>query len=176
MASQQPSLRVPSVFLQAAKQRAYVLQELFERVRSRHVVATDAHFVVDSRLVYKPGSDLSGFFYAIPRTEAAEAFEESVLYLIENPDDQDFVRWCYGWREPRTGKLMLRRLTRTQNERLKAIYKAGKIVPRTARWFRVLTEDQILDDFEQTGSDRFALSYDMAIEIARELTSDELSA
>ena len=165
------SMHVRSTFLQASKQRAYLLRDFLEDFRERHGLGAEPHFVVDARVVYKAGSDLSGFFYAIPRTEDPDMFDEKVTSKIVDDEDRQFVRWCYAWKEQGKGKHMLRRLLRVDFERLKMIYAANGIQGRTADWFSPLTESQIPQDYATTGSDRFELTRELAEEMAHDLLS-----
>jgi hypothetical protein len=173
-ASDHPVL-VPSLFQQASEQRAFLLQEYLERFRLAPLFNMSTHFVVDARIVFKGESDLSGFFYAIPRTEDHEIFQCEVLDRISDDDDRRFTDDFFSGIEYCTGKRFRPNRPRHEYERLKSIYAKYDIRPRTTKWFRTITENMIADDFPETGSDRFELSYDIALKMARQLPGFGLS-
>lgn len=148
---------VASYFIQASKQRAFILRDFFPRFGERHPEYAHNHWVVDSRLVFKAGADLSGFAHSIPMTETTEKLESDVLPFIASDDDKEFVRYAFSGTEFQTNKLHRGGLTGPEQKRLQRIYSENLITPRTAKWFKVITEEQVRNDLSGLGSDRFSL-------------------
>ncbi len=163
---------VGSYFIQASKQRAFVVQDFFRRFDRRHPEYAHNHWIVDSRLVFRTGSDLSGFAYSVPRTESPETLQTDILPLVANDDDRLFVADAFSGEEYGTGKLGRIGMTEAEEQRLRTIYKKNGITPRTARWFGVITEDQIPSDLPDTGSDRFLLDQKAASGIIDDLLAE----
>jgi hypothetical protein len=164
--------RVPSYFLQVSKQRAYLLRDYLESLRLSNTFTDEQHFVVDARLVFKSGSNLSGFFHSPTRTIHDESFELDFLNNITAVSDKEFMENAYSHREKETGKRLLRRLPKEDYARLNDIYLTYGFVDRTTKWFKMLTEEMIIKDYGTCGSDRFSISFADAIEICRGLGID----
>ncbi len=160
---------VSSYFIQVSKQRAYLLQDYLQSLCSLGMLGTEEHFVVDARLVFRSGSDLSGFFHRIPMTANEETFESNILSLINSKDDRQFVRDVFSERECGTGKLKRRKIPKQDYERLKTIFASYEIHGRTTKWFKVLTEERITEDFGTCGSDGFSVREEDAIQIAEDI-------
>ena len=160
---------VRSFFQQASKQRAFLQRDFLKRFDDIHPELVADHWLVDARVVLKAGSDLSGFFYKVPLTENLADLEEKVLPKVVRQEDKEFVRRAFSGIEPGTGKLQRIELAPNEYERLNALYRDNDITPRTQKWFRLVTEDQLLEDLRQAGSDRFTLSMEMAYQMIGEL-------
>lgn len=70
--------------------------------------------------------------------------------------------------EAGTGKRKRIKLPQQEYRELIKIHSKYGIKPRTQKWFRILTENQIIKDLEQLGTDMFSLTQDEA----RQLVSD----
>lgn len=127
----------------------------------------EMEFIVDSRVVLHDGSSLDGFFYRIPMKENSVEFEKDVLSLVADEVDREFVRFALSGQPLQECKLRRRILTEQEYDRLKAIYSRYSIQPRTAKWFRVITESGIPADLETTGSEEMTFTEPCALEIAR---------
>ncbi len=149
--------QVRSYFLQASKQRAFLLRDFLRSFERSHPQYADNHWMVDARVVFKEGSDLSGFFYSVPNTETEEKLETDVISNLNDEGSKAFVRSAYSDREPGTNKLQRIRPTQLELDRMQRIYAENGIMPRTSKWFKVITEEQIPGDLEEVGSDRFTL-------------------
>ncbi len=160
---------VKSFFLQASKERAFLQRDFLPAFDQRHPELAGNHWLVDARVVLKAGSDLSGFFYKLPLTETPEDLETNVLSKLPREEDRAFVEHAFSGREEMTGKLQRIKLSPQDYGRLNSLYRQNGIVPRTQKWFRILTEDMLLQDQPRLGSDRFTLSRQTADEIIIEL-------
>ena len=149
--------KVSSYFVQASKQRAFFLQDYLHRLCGLGIFTSEDHFAVDSRLVFKSGSDISSFFHRIPMTENEDTFEIQILSRVHAEDDRRFVKDVFSEREPGTGKLKRRKIPHEEYKRLKGIFASNAIQGRTTKWFRVITEAEIIEDFRTCGSDGFTI-------------------
>lgn len=159
-----------SFFLQASEQRAFVLRDFLHKFHERHPEYAHNHWVVDARVVFKDGSDLSGFFYGVPLTEMPETLEHDVLPLVSTEEDKAFVRSAFSARERGTNKLQ-RAVWGSDLRNLRRIYQENGIRPRTSKWFRVITEEQIPADLADIGSDRMLIDRECANLMIEELRS-----
>ena len=161
--------QVRSYFQQASKHHAFLVRDFLAKYREADSRIEENHWIVDSRVVLKSESDLSGFFYRIPRTISQESFETEVIALISDPDDVALLRNLYSGREEGTNKLRSVRVSEDEYRRAVDVCRENGIMPRTAKWFRLLKEDQLRSDISRTGSNRFTLLRDSALRIANML-------
>ncbi len=163
--SRRPEL-VPSFFQQASKNRAYILQDFLENYRNTHDRLENQHFVVDARVVLKEESNLNGFFYRIPRTIEEEVFYNEILPRIYDTEDRNLMQKLYSGIEVETGKLHTVKLDKEEYKQSQDIFRKYNIPIRTDKWFRLLTEKDIVLDLYGTGSDRFIIEQEKAFDMA----------
>jgi hypothetical protein len=157
-----------SYFDQASKQRAFFLREYLSDFVKRHNVPEPNHYVVDSRLIFFPGSDVSGFHHKVQSTTTPEALASEILPRITDPSEAAFVRDAFVVPIAHSGELKRRRMTPGDQQRLEDIWSRYNIRHKTAKWFSIITEDQIPADLAQPGFPEFDLRPDDAATIAAE--------
>ncbi len=157
-----------SYFDQVSKQRAFFLQEYLNRFKENHTIPQPNHYVVDARVVLLPGSDTSGFYYKIPVSSKAPEFETEILANISDPSEHDFVRDSYSNPKANAGTVRLNQLSDQDYDRMEDIWKRYGLERKTAKWFLLLTEDQIEDDLRLPGYEDFTLAFKHTIAIATE--------
>jgi hypothetical protein len=163
------SNKVLSFFDQASKHHAYLVSDFFPKYRDNNIHLSKNHWIVDARVVLKPESDLSGFFYKYPQTIYKESLRTDVLDNISSTSEFDFIIDLYSGYEQRTGKLSAKKVSTKDYQRANEIFRDNCIPIRTEKWFRLLTENQIQPDISQTGSNRFYLDWESAMNIAIQL-------
>ncbi len=155
-----------SYFHQVSEQRAFFLQDYLNSFKERNAIPEPNHYVVDARLVLLPGSDLSHFYHKVPVDYPMDKFDADVLDHIENDEDRRFVQYSYSGESMRPEFLRLRRLSSKGLQRLNDIWIGSGLTPKTAKWFKLITEDKLADDLRMCGSDMFKLTLDQARTIA----------
>ncbi|MDA3939155.1 MAG: nuclease-related domain-containing protein [Spirochaetia bacterium] len=163
------SENVKSFFQQASKHHAFLVSDFLSQYRSNHIHLSESHWIVDARVVLKSESDLSGFFYKFPQTIFKDSFKLEVLDNISSVSDIEFLTQLYSGIEEKTGKLSAINLSQDNYQRANKIFQDNSIPLRTEKWFRLITENQIQLDILQTGSDRFHLNWESAMDIAIQL-------
>ena len=153
--------RQKSWFIQASRQRFFILQRYLESQRTRLGFCREDHFVVDSRIVCEDGSDLSGFYHKVPITLTPEMLDEILPHLSE--DDQELILDTYAKPLYDTNELgIVRKLSAVQLEKIETAFRRADCPLKTERWFGLLTESQLQHDLLTTQTDRFHLSFEQA--------------
>lgn len=163
------SNEVTSFFQQASKHHAFLVSDFLPKYRDNNIHLSENHWIVDARVVLKPESDLSGFFYKFPQTIFKDSLKTDVLDNISSASDIDFIIGLYSGIEQETGKLSAKNVSIKDYQRANEIFRDNSIPLRTKKWFRLITENQIQSDILQTGSDRFILDWDTAVDIGMQL-------
>lgn len=165
-----------SFFIQASKQRAYFLREYLNNFKKSYKIPEPNHFVVDSRIILKNGSDFTKFFFKPPANYDMKKFENNILEKIIDKSDKDFMISAYSEESEKIGFNRLRKLEILEYENLCNIIKKYKISLKTANWFKILTEEQIEQDFmaipEKT--DEIFISLNDILKIPEDLNLDEI--
>lgn len=163
-----PKRQERSYFDQVSKQRADFIQHFLNDFKSRRPNLNDLEFVVDARVVFRPGSDISGFYHKIDNTTKADEFQENVLARIGDDDDRAFVYAAYT-ESRKPSELKLRTLTAADFSSLHAIYRKWNVRTKTEKWLKVLTEDQLAADVASSGYGTFSLTEKDVDALAQEL-------
>ena len=79
------------------------------------------------------------------------------------------MRKFYSGIEEETGKLHSVKVSHDDYHRANKIFRDNDIPLRTTKWFRLITEKQIQSDISGTGSDKFRLDWDSAMDIGMQL-------
>ena len=156
-----------SYFTQASKQRIAFLKDVLESLTEQGM----NHWDVDSRVIFKDGSHLVNFWYFPTATIDEESFQTEYLSNISNEKDSRLLQEYFSKEEKGTGKKMLRPLRSNEVSDLRRIFRENQLNIRTTKWFKVLTERQIVEDLKTTKSSRFLLNYETAEEIMKRLTA-----
>ena len=157
-----------SWFIQASRQRYFILRRYLESQRTRLGFRKEDHFVVDSRIVCEDGSDFSGFYHKVPNTLTPEMLDEILPHLSE--DDQELILDTYAKPLYDTNELgIVRKLSAVQLEKIETAFRRADCPLKTERWFRILTESQLEDDLLRTQTERFRLSFEQARALAATL-------
>lgn len=163
------SNEVSSFFQQASKHHAFLVSDFLSKYRDNNIHLSENHWIVDARVVLKPESDLSGFTYKFPQTIFKDKFKQDVLDKISKQADVEFLIELYSGIEKKTGKLSAKIVSQDKYHRANEIFRDNCIPLRTEKWFRLLTENLIQSDIFQTGSNRFQLDWESAMDIAIQL-------
>ena len=166
-----PKRKERSYFDQVSKQRADFIQHFLNDFKRKRPSLKGTKFVVDARVVFESGSDLSGFYHKIDNTTKADEFQPKVLALIEDDEERAFVYNVYA-RATNPSNLKLRALETADLRRLHAIYRKWNLRTKTEKWFKVLTEDEFAADVAREGYETFSLGVKDIDAMARELRID----
>jgi hypothetical protein len=166
-----PKLKERSYFDQVSKQRADFIQHFLNDFKRKRPTLDGTKFVVDARVVFKSGSDISGFYHKIDNTTKADEFQQEVLARILDDEERDFVYNAYT-PAAKPSQLKLGTLDSSELRRLHAIYRKWNVRTKTEKWFKVLTEDGIEADLGNGGYHTFSLSGEDVDAMAQELGMD----
>lgn len=155
-----------SFFIQVSKCRAFILSESLPEFFKEKI--NDNHWIVDGRLVFKDSSDLSKFFQKIPKTIKHEQYEE-MLDKIENQHDIELFKRFYSDIEQETGKHQSIIVSKSDYGRMFYIYKYTNTEIRTAKWFKVIKEKEIIEDLCKLNYTRFKINLSDAINYGKYL-------
>jgi len=160
-----------SYFEQVSKQKAHLLDDIIriDTFQAKYNYNKQNHYLIDARLVFKDNSDLSGFYYDVPKTMKPEKFDKEILSKITSDKDVCFVKNCYCNIEAKYGNRLIRNLSKADNRKLREIFLQYGIEIRTAKFFNLIRENEIVHDLSNTGSDRFTLSLESAKYVALNL-------
>jgi len=150
-----------SFFKQISKQRIYFLSEFLNKFKEKYSIPAPHHFVIDSRVILKNGSDYSRFFYKPPANYDMEKFKDNILNKISKSEDKEFMLSVYSKKSDKEGFNKQRYLKKSEYTKLCNIIEKNQIKLKTANWFKILTEDKIEKDFFNIpDSDKFNISYE----------------
>lgn len=158
---------VSSFFQQASRGRAFLLQDHILKFMETKEHYKDCHWVVDARVVMKPNSDFSGFFYRIPRTIKIEELEKMIETL--SPENKGILKNYYSGIEYGTGKARSIKVSPSEYRHIYQICFENNILQRTMKWFSLIREDEIAPDLGNCGSSRFHLLEKDAVDLAMSL-------
>lgn len=157
-----------SLFDQISKQRTHFLQTYMNGFKQRHEIPEPNHYVVDARLVFRSGSDLSRFDYKPPVDYRKDLFEQEVLNPVLDDEARAFVRGCFVPDPPRNEWLRQNALSRNERQRLNQFWKQWNLPVKVAKWLKVITEDEVASDLQEPSYEEFGLTKEQAGLIADE--------
>lgn len=163
-----PRKQERSYFDQVSKQRADFIQHFLNDFKRTRPNLNGVKFVVDARVVFKSGSDISGFYHKIDNTAKADEFQEKVLARIRDDEERAFVYEAYT-RGKKPSELTLGTLSGADLRRLHTIYRKWNVRTKTEKWFKVITEDELADDVTSDGYGTFSLGEEDMDAMAQEL-------
>jgi hypothetical protein len=170
-----PKRQERSFFDQVSKQRADFIQRFLNEFKRSRQNLSGLKFIVDARVVFESGSDISGFYYKIDSTTKADEFQEKVLARIGDDEERAFVYNAYA-RSTNPSNLKLRSLEAADLKRLHAIYRKWDVRTKTEKWFKVITEDELIADVASAGYETFSLRDEDMHAMARELNLRQAGA
>jgi len=170
-----PKRQERSYFDQVSKQRADFIQHFLNEFKQSRQNLGGLKFVVDARVVFESGSDVSGFYYKIDSTTKADEFQQKILARIGDDEERAFVYNAYA-RATNPSDLKLRTLETADLKRLHAIYRKWDVRTKTEKWFKVITEDELTADVASAGYKTFSLCAEDMDAMARELNLRQAGA